>query len=113
MKPQVQLLISLHLLVLACGPIELKLDISILNNKLIAFVLKICQLTSIVLLSLQQIFKFLLESDLHFCCVLAVLVEDFFKMPHNVFLGQIVNSIGLIHVEGIEVRGFFDAVVSL
>ena len=50
---------------LSVRPIDFEFYVSILDYKFIALVLKVLKLTSVIFLSLKEVFQFLLQSDFH------------------------------------------------
>ena len=55
METKVQFLVTLDLLMLGCGPIDLEFQIAVLDHELVALVLQLLQISPIGLLPLQQI----------------------------------------------------------
>jgi hypothetical protein len=103
MQAEVEFLVALHLLVFAGGAIHFELQVAVLDDEFVALVLQLLQVAAVVLLPLQQVLQLLLQPHLHLSSVPPVLLQDFLQVAHYILTREIVNSVGLIHVEGAHI----------
>ena len=109
-QSHMHILVSFHLLMLAASPVELKLQVSVLNDKIVAFVLKVLQLKGIMLLSFQKILKFLFQSNFHLSSVFSILIKNLFKVTDNILFRKVINSICFVHVKCVYIRWPFNSI---
>ncbi len=70
-----------------------------MDHKFVAFSVQFVELSRIVFFSSLQFLKLLFESGFHFRGVFSVLVEQIFQVLDDIFFGEIVDGIGLVHVK--------------
>lgn len=92
-------LISFDLFMLTDCSLKLKFKVSVLDHVFVAFSVEFVELSGVMFFSFLQLLKLLFKSDFHLRSVFSVLVEQIFQMLDDVFFGEVIDGIGLVHVK--------------
>ena len=65
----------------------------------VAFSVEFVELSGVMLFSFLQLLKLLFKSDFHLRGVFSVLIKQIFQMLDDVFFGEVVDGICLVHVK--------------